>query len=131
MAKVKNIPMKKSQSRDRVYFHRRFKYILENENRSTNRTDDSLNQRISYQENQSNEKTASTERLRQWALKYNISKRAVSDLLKTLISLGMIWLPKDSRTLLATPRYIEMNNLTNGKLWYVFWIFMIVMKILD
>lgn len=124
MAKVNKNLMKKNQIRDRVSFHRKLKDILDNENYSVDRANDSSNQGVSYQENQpnDNDNKASTERLRQWALKYNISKRAVSDLLKILISLGMIWLPKDSRTLLSTPRYIKMNNLTNGKLWLVFFI---------
>lgn len=116
MAKIKKNPLKNIQNRDRVNFHRRWRSILKNENCSVdNRSnmDQSVNSG-----NQSNEKTASTERLRRWALKYNISKRAVSDLLKILIFLGMNWLPKDSRTLLSTPRNIEMKNLTNGKLWY-------------
>lgn len=44
----------------------------------------------------------------------------------------MSWLPKDSRTLLSTPRSIEMHNLTNGNLWYIFLVFIleIDMKIL-
>lgn len=126
MAKInKQKSLNKIQNRNRVNFHRRWKYILKNEsslidNDGADRSNQRINQSESNQENQSNEKMASTERLRRWALKYNISKRAVSDLLKILICLGMTWLPKDSRTLLSTPRYIQMSNLTNGKLWYVF-----------
>lgn len=124
MAKINKKELKAAQNRNRVNFHRRLKFILKNENDSVDNVADrsnvNLNKRESNYGNQSNEKSASTERLRHWALEYNISKRAVSELLKILISLGMIWLPKDSRTLLSTPRYIEMKNLTNGKLWYVF-----------
>lgn len=119
MAKVKKNSLKVNQVRNRVQFHRRWRSILERENRLTNVTDrQNKNQEKLNQEHQSNETMTSKERLRRWALKYNISKRAVSDLLTILISLGLNWLPKDSRTLLSTPRYIEMSNLTNGKLWY-------------
>lgn len=72
---------------------------------------------LKNQQCKDNENMDSKERIRHWALKYNISKRAVSELLKILISLGMVWLPEDSRTLLSTPRHIELSNLTNGKLW--------------
>lgn len=122
MARVKKSDLKAMQNRNRVNFSRRWKSILKNENKPTSNNDRNWNFDLhnSNQEQKSNETFASTERLRRWAIKYNISKRAVSDLLKILISLGMSWLPNDSRTLLSTPRSIEMHNLTNGKLWYVF-----------
>lgn len=123
MAKVSNPKLKVIQNRNRVNFCRKWKSILKNENKSISFGHQSRNSNLhdSNHERRSDEKfIASSERLRHWAIKYNISKCAVSDLLKILISLGMSWLPKDSRTLLSTPRYIEMKSLTNGKLWYVF-----------
>lgn len=124
MAKINRTDLKATQSRYRVNFRRRWKSILENENRTTNsatgQTNSSTNQNNSNQERQQNEKFSSAEHLRRWAIKYNISKGAVSDLLKILIGFGLVWLPKDSRTLLSTPRHIEMENLSNGKIWYSF-----------
>lgn len=116
MAKIEKNLLKSTQNRKRVDFHRRVKAILDYEKRNNNCD---INQNLnSSQECKEKKVLGSNEQLRRWALKYNISKRAVSDLLKILISFGMIWLPKDSRTLLSTPRNIEMTNLTNGKLWY-------------
>lgn len=119
MAKVRKNSLKAIQNRNRVKLHRNLKLILNSENRlvGTNfKKTDSTREKSEPEIN--NEKIGSKERLRLWALKYNISKRAVSELLKILITLGMTWLPKDSRTLLSTPRHIHMTDLTNGKLWY-------------
>lgn len=116
MAKIEKNLLKSTQNRKRVDFHRRVRAILDYEKRNN---DSDINQNLnSSKKCKENKVLGSNEQLRRWALKYNISKRAVSDLLKLLISFGLIWLPKDSRTLLSTPRNIEMTNLTNGKLWY-------------
>lgn len=117
MVKVKKMDEKVERNRNRVNFHRKWKSIFDRN--FTGPQEQQIGQDNSrHHERQQNENMASKERLRQWALKYNISKRAVSDLLKILISFGFTWLPNDSRTLLSTPRYIEMDNLTNGKFWY-------------
>lgn len=83
MAKVKKTDLKAIQNRNRVNFSRRLKLILENENRSTsnNYQNQNFDTHDSNQEQKNNETIASTERLRRWVLKYNISKRAVSDLM--------------------------------------------------
>lgn len=110
-----------NQVRNRVQFHRRWRSILKRRNESIN-SERSQNNYIDEQkmnkQRHENQTMASNERLRRWALKYNISKRAVSELLTILISFGMNWLPKDSRTLLSTPRRVPMTDLTNGKIWY-------------
>lgn len=124
MAKINKKSLKAVQNRNRVNFHRRWKLITNNEARlingltSPNKTN---SMREESKQSINNELNGSKEMLRNWALKYNISKRAVSDLLKILIVLGMSWLPKDSRTLLSTPREIYMTELSNGKLWYAFY----------
>lgn len=122
MTKIKKDSLKATQNRNRVYFHRRWRSIVNHENRPVNDIADTqrriTNQENVNQVNQDNGNLESKERLRRWAIKYNISKRAISELLKILISFGMKWLPKDSRSLLSTPREIEMSNLTNGKIWY-------------
>lgn len=121
MAKIKKNSLKAIQNRERVNFHRRWKFIVNNETRVIKEKRSPENTNSTHEESKqhtNNEINGSKERLRNWALKYNISKRAVSDLLKILITFGMPWLPKDSRTLLSTPRQIYMTELTNGKLWY-------------
>lgn len=118
MSKVNKKTLKATQNRERVNFHRRWKFIASNglNNISPRKTNSPVHEES--KQSTKSDVIGSKERLRKWALKYNISKRAVSDLLTILISLGMSWLPKDSRTLLSTPREIHMTNLTIGKLWY-------------
>lgn len=124
MAKVKKDSIKAIQNRNRVNFHRRCKSILNNDNELINtiarksilvREEETQ----SESENESdNEHIQSTEeKLRSWVFKHNITKSAVSDLLKILISIGMTWLPKDSRTFTSTPRNVNIATLTNGHLW--------------
>lgn len=59
-----------------------------------------------------------TSELRTWAIEKNINKRAVTALLKILRSAGINSVPKDSRTLLETPRKVEIINLAGGKYWH-------------
>lgn len=56
--------------------------------------------------------------LRSWVLEFHISHRAVNNLQKLLISFGLNWLPKDSRTLMQTPKLVNISNIGNGKFWY-------------
>lgn len=56
--------------------------------------------------------------LRIWALNHRITRTAVNDLLMILISAGFGFLPKDSRTFMATPVKVPIAILTNGKMWY-------------
>lgn len=56
--------------------------------------------------------------IRLWALKHNITRNALTELLKILISIGLTWLPSDARTLLETPQNNQLEDLANGKFWY-------------
>lgn len=58
------------------------------------------------------------ERLRLWSHKHNITRMAMNDLLHILIFFGFSMLPKDARTLMLTPRNIEVNEVANGRLWF-------------
>lgn len=55
-------------------------------------------------------------KLRKWAVKNNITRNALTELLKILISFGLTWLPSDSRTLLETPQSTQLVNVANGEL---------------
>lgn len=57
------------------------------------------------------------EELKMWAVKHNITKRAINDLLQILVLSGFN-LPKDSRTLLETPTHVDIKQLSIGNLWY-------------
>lgn len=116
MPKIRNTSKKAVANRNRVRFHRKVKSILENQrkmfevfmNAKEQNTDDVRNDHID-----SNQRT-----LRNWAIQYRIKRGALSDLLKILKSLGIDWLPIDSRTFLKTPNRVGINNVAGGKMWY-------------
>lgn len=56
--------------------------------------------------------------LKNWAIEKNINKRAVTELLIILRMAGLNHLPKDSRSLLETPRVVEINECAGGKYWH-------------
>lgn len=56
-----------------------------------------------------------SEELRQWAFRYNIKQNAISSLLVILRNHTEFTLPKDSRTLLGTPRRTEVVCMGSGK----------------
>lgn len=115
------------QNRIRVKFHRDFnKILIKDSIRNTTQTNSLVHRQSSntsqgqFEKRQLSEERqlSGREQIRRWALKYNISKCAVSALLKVLISIGLNWLPKDSRSLFQTQRYVELTTLSNGKIWY-------------
>lgn len=53
-----------------------------------------------------------------WALKNNITHVAISELLKILVAFSHISLPKYSRTLLRTPKHVDITVMGSGQLWY-------------
>lgn len=59
-----------------------------------------------------------TESLKKWAIEYGITRRALSALLKILISAGLWYLASDSRTLLKTPRNVPVFDMCGGKYWH-------------
>lgn len=85
------------------------------QNRLQNTTGDSEN---SFDSEALVDSEPASHKLRSWAITHNITRNALSDLLKILISLGFSWLPSDARTLLETPRHTEIVNIANGQLWY-------------
>lgn len=57
-------------------------------------------------------------KLKCWVVNHRISARALNDLLVILIFAGFSFLPKDSRTFMATPSKLLIHVLNNGKMWY-------------
>lgn len=57
-------------------------------------------------------------KLRKWAIDHNITRNALSELLKILITFGLTWLPNDARTLLETPQKTKVVKVANGEMWY-------------
>lgn len=56
--------------------------------------------------------------LRKWAIKHNITLLALSELLKILNERGHPSLPKDARTLLRTPKKVDVMRMGSGQYWY-------------
>lgn len=59
-----------------------------------------------------------SDQLRGWAIRHNVTKRTVNDLLKILREIGLKWLPKDSRSLCKTSRRIELIPIGDGQYWH-------------
>lgn len=57
-------------------------------------------------------------KMKQWSIKHNITRRALNDLLSILIMFGCTFMPKDSRTFFKTPRKVPIDVLSKGSLWY-------------
>lgn len=126
MVNVMKIISKKESSRIRVRRHRKIASKMSDQENVVQR-----NLRHKHQSRDSgtvdpNSGTVNNERdqpsleikLRLWAIKNNITRNALCDLLKILISVGLNWLPLDARTLLQTPQNITLNDVGGGKLWY-------------
>lgn len=62
--------------------------------------------------------TSLTDELRFWAVNHRITMRALNDLLKILIAFGIVFLPKNCKTLLKTPRNVSIVELAGGMFWY-------------
>lgn len=54
-----------------------------------------------------------------WAVSYNCSRECINELLCLLRNSGLSELPKDSRTLLRTPRTVQTTTKCGGTFWYV------------
>ena len=65
------------------------------------------------------DKLALLEELKLWALKHRITHRAVNELLSILnLTCKLKYLPRDSRTLLATPSSVNILNIGEGNYWH-------------
>lgn len=117
MPKLLKTDKKAIQIRKRVRLHRSVAAIMKNDEAflSGIKLD-----RFSRQMNEQNKNTGRSlsEALRTWATENYIRRRALTALLKILISFGMKHLPRDSRSLMRTPRIIEIEQRAGGKYWH-------------
>lgn len=58
------------------------------------------------------------ELLREWALEFQATHRSIDGLLKVLTIIGVKGLPKDCRTLLKTPRQVQIVQISGGQYWH-------------
>lgn len=99
-------------NRKRSFIFRQVNSVVKREQSEYERIDDNN----SSAERHQNETVPAL--LKQWAIEYGITRRALSALLKILISAGLWYLPSDSRTLLKTPRNVPIVDMCGGKYWY-------------
>lgn len=127
MPKVLKTSKKAIQTRNRVRMFRGIRSIMRNAEASLHINVNNLRKTLNAnEEGRSNERFSSlndrlsnlNQALRTWAIEKNINKRAVTALLKILRSAGVHSVPKDCRTLLETPRKVEIIHLAGGKYWH-------------
>lgn len=124
MAKIRNFSRKAAKTRARVQKHRllnKWRKTYEDEVRiemkRREHTDPSF---ADVEDSAANSETTVDfkDMISDWAIKHRITKTAINDLLSILIVAGFTFLPKDSRTLMKTPKVIEIIKLSKGNLWY-------------
>lgn len=129
MEQIETVNQRAKNNRDRVRRHRRFQKLKQihekqiheriyaNENGNRELQSEHCERSDSFDE--SNDKASEVaDKLRNWAMDNHITKSATSSLLKILNFAGLSFLPKDSRTLLKTPKAVPILTLSNGRIWY-------------
>lgn len=75
-------------------------------------------EQIDFQNEETPQQT-SKDFLKEWALKHNVTHTAINDLLYWFsTNPNILNLPKDARTLLSTPRQLDIQNMGNGHYYY-------------
>lgn len=108
----------RESTRKRVRVHRAVSKNLINQDRVIENRVNNVSSNSNSESENEEQVFSGRKRIQLWALQHNITQNALSDLLKILISFGLTWLPADARTLVQTPRNIDLIDSANGKLWY-------------
>lgn len=113
---------KSAAKRKHVTFHRNWKYILKRrESKIQHELRNGFSANFIHSESHNDEfhtEQSFEYKLKFWAVTFGIAMRAVDDLLDLLRASGHESLPKSYRTLLGTPRRIELANYGDNKYWY-------------
>lgn len=119
MAKVTN---KRYKNRKHANFHTEWKRLIKKRQQDfRDRLRNQQNERnvsLIEQEESIHSITPLNDELKSWAIENRISMIAVDKLLLILRSNGHSNLPKSYRTLLNTPRRIELQSIGEAKYWY-------------
>lgn len=127
MARIKNFDLKSELNRERVKKHRqkkKLKLIYENQvEKLINAKKNCIEEPKSEVEYKCDDSSIDrdeifTNKLKRWAVKHRISATAINDLLQILIFAGFHFLPKDSRTMMKTPKQLIIKTLTHGRMWF-------------
>lgn len=106
------------QSRNRVRLFRGVRAIFKEDETFMNGISFGRLSRQHFERNEQKINGSLSNSLRTWATEYFIRRRALTALLKILICFGMRHLPKDSRSLMRTPRTVEIEERAGGKYWH-------------
>lgn len=119
-----NLSIKATKTRLRVQKHRRLKrqkarYEKEIYKRinELNESVESIDREVSADSNSETDKFDLRNSLKSWAGRHHIAHKAIKDLLAILRTAGFS-VPIDSRTLMNTPVKVDIQFLSEGKLWY-------------
>lgn len=115
MVRKNSINRKAIPNNIRVKMYRQRQKLKKMREQTVNNQENSLNS-VNVIENEPEAQTLRTQ-LRDWAIMFRISKRALNGLLGILNSCGMS-VPKNYRTLLETPLNVEINDVAGGRFWY-------------
>lgn len=126
MAKFTEQSSKSVRARARMLKYRQKKRIRLNYERCVEEERKKFKSRFAIEqtENVNNSQHSTDERfdlkqeLKTWAINHTITHTGINDLLKILILAGFTFLPKDSRTLMETPKYVDIKPMGTGKFWY-------------
>lgn len=103
---------KTEQARNRVRLFRGVQSILKSERNVDRMNNLNQNKYNTMAKNVSSSSFVSqkslADQLKMWVLQYNLTQRAVTELLKILKSCGVKHLMSDARTLMKTPRIIQI-----------------------
>lgn len=111
----------REQTKNRARIFRGIQSILKQDNIALVNTIQLKNKILNPNSSTSSEKVEPPrlpDALRLWAIDYKIKRRALTALLKLLISFGARSLPRDSRSLLKTPRFVEIKDQSGGQYWH-------------
>lgn len=130
MARIKKFDLKSQENRERVRKHRsekKLKLIYENQvqkyldvkKKKNDEENPPYQSDVDLKNDDGDDDVQIFEsKLKSWAIKHRTSAKAMSELLKILRFAGFSFLPKDSRTVMQTPKNLNIKNLSNGQLWY-------------
>lgn len=129
IAGIKYFNVKSEKNRERVRKHRekrKIKLIYEGlvkqsiaaKNRKNDEENPTSESEYEHAESNSHSEQMLVSELRNWSINNRITAKAMNELLAILRFVGFTFLPKDSRTIMETPKKIKIDNLTNGRMWY-------------
>lgn len=124
MARIKKFDVKSEKNRERVRKYRQKKKLnLIHEKRvqkliNAKKNITEKSETVEHDEPNNDRADIFKNKLKNWSMKHRISAQAINELLQILIFAGFHFLPKDSRTMMGTPKQLTIKTLSHGRMWY-------------